>query len=146
MATPFLNTEAILAVMNTTELVVELNFFNWPELAWFFSSLISTTDSVVYIIAKMDFNTRFFNCTNMIFHIFIVITQDFCYIRSLYLLFKVWSAVPIMSTLNRFWARIYIYASYYLAVLCIFKREISISITSSSVPTPYMSRTSFSRR
>ena len=114
---------------------IGLMFFK-PYFNYWFSSVHNCEDG---------FNTRFFNCTNMIFHIFIVITQYFCYLRSLYLLFKVWSAVPIISTLNRILSTD-IYASYYLAVLCIFRREISISITPSSVPTPYMSRTSCSRR
>ena len=39
VTTPFLNTEAIFAVMHTTELVVELNFLNWPEKTDFFQAL-----------------------------------------------------------------------------------------------------------
>ena len=69
-----------------------------PYFNYLFSSVHNCEDG---------FNTRFFNCTNMIFHIFIVITQYFCYLRSLYLLFKVWSAVPIMSTLNRILSTVY---------------------------------------
>ena len=126
MTTPFLNTEAILAVMHITELVVELNFLNWPDLAWFFSGLISTTDSVVFITARMA--STFVSSTAVHkydFHIFTVITQYFCHIHSLHLLLKVYCAVPIMSTPNWILSTIR-YASYYLAVLCIFRLEISI--------------------
>ena len=126
MTTPFLNTEAILAVMHTTELVVELNFLNWPELDWFFSGLISTTDAVVFITARMA--SIFVSSTSVHkydFYIFTVITKYFCHIRSLHLLLKAYCAVPIMSTLNWILSTIR-YASYYLAVFCIFRLEISI--------------------
>ena len=126
MTTPFLNTEAILAVMNTTELVVELNFLNWPELDWFFSGLISTTDAVVFITARMA--SIFVSSTAVHkydFYIFTVITKYFCHIRSLHLLVKAYCAVPIMSTLNWILSTIR-YASYYLAVFCIFRLEILI--------------------
>ena len=109
-----------------TELVVELNFLNWPDLAWFFSGLISTTDSVVFITARIV--STFVSSTAVHkydFHIFTVITQYFCHIHSLHLLLKVYCAVPIMSTPNWILSTIR-YASYYLAVLCIFRLEISI--------------------
>ena len=126
MSTPFLNTEAILAVMHTTELVVELNFLNWPELDWFFSVLISTTDAIVFITARMA--SIFVSSTAVHkydFYIFTVITKYFCHIRSLHFLLKAYCAVPIMSTLNWILSTIW-YASYYLAVFCIFRLEISI--------------------
>ena len=85
MTTPFLNTEAILAVMHITELVV----------------VISTTDSVVFITARMA--STFVSSIAVHkydFHIFTVITQYFCHIHSLHLLLKVYCAVPIMSTPN----------------------------------------------
>ena len=126
VTTPFLNTEAILAVMHTTELVVELYSLNWPELDWFFSGLISTTDAVVFITARMA--SIFVSSTAVHkydFYIFTVITKYFCHIRSLHLLVKAYCAVPIMSTLNWILSTIR-YASYYLAVFCIFRLEILI--------------------
>ena len=96
------------------------------ELAWFFSGLISTTDSVVFITARMA--STFVSSTAVHkydFHIFTVITQYFCHIHSLHLLLKVYCAVPIMSNLNWILSTIR-YASYYLAVFCIFRLEISI--------------------
>ena len=126
VTTPFLNTEAILAVMHTTELVVELYSLNWPELDWFFSGLISTTDAVVFITARMA--SIFVSSTAVHkydFYIFTVITKYFCHIRSFHLLVKAYCAVPIMSTLNWILSTIR-YASYYLAVFCIFRLEILI--------------------
>ena len=103
----------------------ELAWFGliWPD---FFSGLISTTDSVVFITARMA--STFISSIAVHkydFHIFTVITQYFCHIRSLHLLLKVYCAVPIMSTPNWILSTIR-YASYYLAVLCIFRLEISI--------------------
>ena len=114
------------SLVNTTELVVELNFLNWPELDWFFSGLISTTDAVVFITARMA--SIFVSSTAVHkydFYIFIVITKYFCHIRSLHLLLKAYCAVPIMGTLNWILSTIR-YASYYLAVFCIFRLEILI--------------------
>ena len=66
---------------------IGLMFFK-PYFNYWFSSVHNCEDG---------FKNRFFNCTNMIFHIFIVITQYFCYLRSLYLLFKVWFSLPYVS-------------------------------------------------
>ena len=93
---------------------------------WFFSGLISTTDAVVFITARMA--SIFVSSTAVHkydFYIFTVITQYFCHIRSLHLFLKAYCAVPIMSTLNWILSTIR-YASYYLAVFCIFRLEISI--------------------
>ena len=114
------------SLVNTTELVVELNFLNWPELDWFFSGLISTTDAIVFITARMA--SIFVSSTAVHkydFYIFTVITKYFCHIRSLHLLLKAYCAVPIMSTLDWILSTIR-YASYYLAVFYIFRLEISI--------------------
>ena len=102
------------------------NFFNLAWINWFFSGLISTTDAVVFITARMA--SIFVSSTAVHkydFYIFTVITKYFCHIRSLHLLVKAYCAVPIMSTLNWILSTIR-YASYYLAVFCIFRLEILI--------------------
>ena len=68
----------------------------------------------------------FFNCSAQIWFLYIYSHYKiFCHIRSLHLLLKAYCAVPIMSTLNWILSTIW-YASYYLAVFCIFRLEISI--------------------
>ena len=103
-----------------------IEFFELAWKDWFFSGLISTTDAVVFITARMA--SIFVSSTAVHkydFYIFTVITKYFCHIRSLHLLVKAYCAVPIMSTLNWILSTIR-YASYYLAVFCIFRLEILI--------------------